>query len=72
MILLGLPVVSAFLDILVTGKKEQEHIKRLFKLFRRLRQVGIRLKKEKSAFRLPSLTYLGHITDYHGTRPGPI
>ena len=71
-IIQGLPGVKAYLDdILVTGGTESEHFDRLRALFTRLREVGLKLKREKCEFCLPSLTYLGHIIDANGTRPDP-
>ena len=71
-VLQGLPGVIAYLDdILVTGSDHQEHLVRLRALFTRLRTAGIRLKREKYAFCLSSITFLGHVIDASGTRPDP-
>ena len=71
-ILQGLQGVIAYLDdILITGSNEQEHFDRLRALFTRLKEAGIKLKREKCEFCLPSLSYLGHIIDAFGTKPDP-
>ena len=71
-ILQGLPGVVAYLDdILVTGTTEAEHLDRLRALFTRLRQAGLKHKREKCQFCRESLTYLGHVIDANGTRPDP-
>ena len=52
-ILQGISGVSVYIDdILVTGKKEQEHLRNLEKVLRCLNQAGLRLKWAKCAFLL--------------------
>ena len=43
-----------------TGKTAAEHIKNLGEVLRRLENAGLRLKRHKCAFMLPSVEYLGH------------
>ena len=52
-------------DILVTGKTTEEHLEHLTK---RLKEAGMRLKKEKCGFLLPSVKYLGHVIAKEGLR----
>ena len=60
-ILQNLPHTCVYLDdILVTGKTESEHIKNLEEVLIRLEKAGLRLKKQKCSFMLPSVDYLGH------------
>lgn len=60
-ILQGIDHVTLYInDILVTGRTEAEHLQLLAELLTRLEKAGIRLKKDKCAFMLPSLEYLGH------------
>ena len=47
-------------DILVTGKTETEHIWNLEEVLNCLEKAGLRLKKQKCSFMLPSVDYLGH------------
>ena len=60
-VLQGLPHVCVYLDdILVTGKTEAEHLCNLESVLRRLQAAGFRLKRQKCAFLLPQVEYLGH------------
>ena len=56
-------------DILVTGVSKEEHLDNLKRVFGRLEQAGFRLKRQKCAFLLPSIEYLGHIITAEGTKP---
>ena len=55
-------------DILVTGKTTGEHLEHLAEVLRRLKEAGMRLKREKCAYLLPSVEYLGHIITNEGLR----
>ena len=60
-LLQGIPGVCVYIDdILVTGRTEEEHLKHLLEVLRRLQAAGMRLKREKCFFLLPSVEYLGH------------
>ena len=56
-------------DILVTGRTHEEHDRNLATVLTRLQDEGLRLKKEKCAFRQKSCTYLGHVIDAEGIHP---
>ncbi len=57
-ILQDLPHVCVYLDdILVTDPSEQEHLTTLEEVFRRLDKAGVRLKRKKCEFMLPSIEY---------------
>ena len=56
-------------DILVTGVSKEEHLDNLKRVFGRLEQASSRLKRQKCAFLLPSIEYLGHIITAEGTKP---
>lgn len=47
-------------DILITGSMEEEHIQNLDAVLTRLETTGIQLKRNKCAFLLPAVKYLGH------------
>ena len=50
-ILQGLPMVVVYIDdILVTGRTEREHLENLSRVFSRLQDYGLRLKKDKCFF----------------------
>ena len=60
-ILQGLPGISVYIDnILVTGKFTEEHLHNLEAALQHLEQAGLRLKREKCFFMLPSVEYLGY------------
>ena len=50
-------------DILITGASEEEHLRSLEEVLRRLERAGLRLKMEKCEFARPSVSYLGHVID---------
>ena len=47
-------------DILVAGSSEEEHMQLLEMVMAKLENAGIRLKRSKCLFMLPSIQYLGH------------
>ena len=53
-------------DIILTGRSEADHLDNLKKVFQRLRQHGIRVKRNKCAFMRSSVQYLGHRIDAQG------
>ena len=57
-ILQGIPGVTSYIDdILVTGETEEEHLKALEEVLKRLKAAGIRSKK-KCQFLAPSVVYV--------------
>ena len=69
-ILREIPRVCVYLDdILVTGKTEAEHLRNLESVLTKLEAAGMRLKREKCAFLLDSVEYLGHNISAEGLRP---
>ncbi|XP_057694352.1 uncharacterized protein K02A2.6-like isoform X2 [Corythoichthys intestinalis] len=71
-ILSGLPGVQCYLDdILCTGSNDEEHLRNLDAVFKRLRQYGLRVRKEKCEFLRPSVEYLGHVIDHEGLHKAP-
>ena len=62
--------VSVYLDdILVTGATEQEHLENLDTILSRLETAGMRLKRNKCAFLLSAVEYLGHKISAKGLQP---
>ena len=69
-ILRDLPHVCVYLDdILVTGESEAAHLCNLATVLDRLESAGIRLKREKCAFMLPEVEYLGHRISARSLQP---
>ena len=66
-ILQGVPNTICYLDdILVTGKNDDEHLRNLEEVLRRLQQNGLRVKPAKCSFMQSSVEYLGHRIDAEG------
>lgn len=66
-LLQGIPGVTVYLDdICVTGRTEEEHLQHLEETLKRLKEAGMRLKKGKCEFLLPTVEYLGHIISEEG------
>ena len=68
-LLQGIQGVCVYIDdILITGSSESEHLRNLAEVLSRLESAGMRLKKEKCAFLLPSVSYLGHVISAEGLK----
>ena len=69
-LLKGIPHVAVYIDdILVSGKTEEDHMKTLDEVLTKLKKEGLRLKRDKCAFMLPKVQYLGHIISAEGLHP---
>lgn len=69
-ILQGIPQVSVYIDdILVTGETDEEHLHNLEEVLTHLEKADLRLKRNKCAFMLPAVEYLGHRTSAQGLQP---
>ena len=53
----------------MSGTTEQEHLKNLEEVFKRLEKYGFRVRKSKCTFFQNSVEYLGHVIDREGVRP---
>ena len=69
-LLQGIEGVVVYLDdILVTGRSEEDHLRALEAVLRRLERAGLTVKQSKCTFLPPSVTYLGHKIDAEGLHP---
>ena len=66
-VLQGIDGVCVYIDdILVTGATDDQHLDHLDKVLKRLQEAGLKLKKDKCSYLLPSVEYLGHIISAEG------
>ena len=66
-ILQDIPGVAVYLDdIVLTGATKAKHLETLDLVLGRLKEAGLRLKREKRAFLADEVVYLGHKIDQHG------
>ena len=71
-ILSGLNGVGGILDdLIVTGPNDKEPLRNLENTLKRLDSMGVRLKKPKWVFRMPSVEYFAFLVDRHGIHPSP-
>ena len=69
-LLQGMDQVVVYIDdILIAGRTQAEHLKKLDEVMQRLREAGMHLKKEKCRFLQPSVEYLGHRISKEGLQP---
>ena len=68
-LLQGINGVCVYIDdILITGATQKEYLNNLAQVLQRLELVGMCLKKQKCAFLLLSVSYLGHVISAEGLR----
>ena len=58
-------------DVLVYGRCQEEHDRRLTAVLERLQQAKVTLNKDKCKFSVKSVRFLGHIVDNSGIHPDP-
>jgi len=71
-ILRDLPgVVCHVDDVLVSGKDQEEHDKRLHAVLKKIQAVGVTLNRNKCQFTCSRIVFLGHVIDANGISPDP-
>jgi hypothetical protein len=68
---IGRFVVVYLDDINIYSKSFEEHLEHLEIVFKRLRQAGLKLGKDKCSFVKTQLEFLGHIVGRDGLQPDP-
>ena len=58
-------------DIIIFSQTEEEHLKHLEIIFRRLKEAGLKLKRSKCSFMKLHIEYLGHLISEKGIEPMP-
>ena len=56
-------------DIILFSRTEEEHLEHLEKIFWKLREYGLKMKREKGDFFKKHLQYLGHLVSEEGFKP---
>ena len=71
-VLQGILNVIVYLDdILLSSPTESDHLQLLYQVLDCLDKAGLRARKEKCQFFVPSVSYLGHKIDGEGLHPLP-
>lgn len=55
-------------DLIVTGRDDGEHLDNLREVFKRCKEAGFQLNKDKCQFFKTQVEYLGHVIDKDGLR----
>ena len=58
-------------DIIIFSQTEEEHLKHLEIIFRRLKEAGLKLKRSNCSFMKLHIEYLGHLISEKGIEPMP-
>ena len=64
-------VVCLMDDVLVHGKSQEEHDRRLMVVLQKLQDAGLTLNQKKCEFSKCRVKFLGQIVDHAGVRPDP-
>ena len=69
-LLQGIPRVSVYIDdMLITGTTEEDHLCTVEEVLSRIEHTGLKLKRSKCFFMLPSVEFLGHVVSADGLHP---
>ena len=58
-------------DIIIFSQNEQEHLKHIEIIFKKLKKAGLKLKESKCDFFKKEIHYLGHLISVNGIQPLP-
>ena len=58
-------------DIIIFSQNEQEHLKHIEIIFKKLKKAGLKLKESKCEFFKKEIHYLGHLISVNGIQPLP-
>ena len=58
-------------DIIIFSQNEQEHLKHIMIIFKKLKKAGLKLKESKCDFFKKEIHYLGHLISVSGIQPLP-
>ena len=62
--------MAVFLDnVLITGKREDEHLKNVEKVLQCLKRARLKVKSQKCVFNTKPVVFLGHQIDGEGIHP---
>ena len=71
-VLAGVPQTQPYLDdIVITGATREEHFANLRCCFQRMRDAGVRLRREKCRFFEAEIEHLGHVVNGSGVAVNP-
>ena len=58
-------------DIIIFSQNEQQHLKHIEIIFKKLKKAGLKLKESKCDFFTKEIHYLGHLISVSGIQPLP-
>ena len=58
-------------DIIIFSQNEQEHLKHIEIIFKKLKKAGLKLKESKCDFFKKEIHYLGHLISVNRIQPLP-
>ena len=64
-----LKFAMGYVDNIIIFSRTEEHLEHLEKIFRKLREYGLKMKREKCNFFKKHLQYLGHLVSEEGFEP---
>lgn len=56
-------------DLIIWGRNDEEHDRRLIQVLNRAREVQLKLNKKKCRIRVNEVSYIGHVLMSKGLKP---